>query len=113
MLEYVSNNEEEIVHKNKVMQHVKFTNENYKTGAFSGAIVELSRPVKLFLVNSRITDTGGLKPYRYLKDLYGRHNSVKMVTGSDRDTPAFFSNQNSPINRVETNSRANNVNPSK
>ena len=89
-----------------------FAEEDYKTGDFSGSMVELSRPVKLFLVNSRITDTGGLKPYSYLKRNYGSHYSVKMVTGSDRDTPAFFSNQNSPINRVETNSRANNVNPS-
>lgn len=89
-----------------------FAEEDYKTGDFYGSMVELSRPVKLFLVNSRITDTGGLKPYFYLKRNYGSHYSVKMVTGSDRDTPAFFSNQNNPINRVETNSRANNVNPS-
>ena len=86
---------------------------DHLTGNTSSAMTDLTRTVKLFLVNSRITGTGGLKPYGYLKGIYGRNYAVKMVTGSDRKTPGYFENQNSPIERNETNSRANNASPSK
>ena len=90
-----------------------FASGDFLTGDTSSAMTELSRPVRLFFVNSRITGTGGLKPYGYLKGKYGSDYTVKMVTGSDRDIPGFFENQNTPIERNETNAAANNASPSK
>jgi hypothetical protein len=93
-----------------------FASDDHLTGDTTSAMTDLSRPVTLFLVNSRITETGGYKPYHYLKRMYGRNFAVKMVAGAGEDWegyPNFFSNQNNPITRVEKNSHANNVSPSK
>lgn len=90
-----------------------FESGDHLTGDTTSAMTKLSRSVTLFLVNSRITGTGGLKPYGYLKSQYGSNYTVKMVTGSDRDIPGYFENQNTPIERNETNAAANSASPAK
>jgi hypothetical protein len=90
-----------------------FKSGDHLTGDTTSAMTDLSRPVTLFLVNSRITGTGGLKPYYYLKTQYGSKYTVKMVTGNDRKTPGYFENQNTPIERNETNAAANSASPAK